>query len=88
MIQGHIFLQAILGYARQGEGCPKDFKKIKAQTITLENDYKKRSTELENNLKQRRLKLERDLKQAKQELKDLWSTLEDPEKCGELIAGL
>lgn len=34
------------------------------------------------------LKLERDLKQAKQELKDLWSTLEDPEKCGELIAGL
>lgn len=33
-------------------------------------------------------KLERDLKQAKQELKDLWNTLEDPEKCGELIAGL
>ena len=34
------------------------------------------------------LKLERDLKQAKKELKELWNTLEDPEKCGELIAGL
>lgn len=34
------------------------------------------------------LKLERELKQAKQELKDLWITLEDPEKCGELIAGI
>lgn len=33
-------------------------------------------------------KLENDLKAAKQELKELWSTLEDPEKCGELIAGL
>ena len=33
-------------------------------------------------------KLERDLKQTKQELKDLWNTLEDPEKCGELLAGL
>jgi len=28
------------------------------------------------------------LKEAKKELKDLWNTLEDPEKCGELIAGL
>ena len=33
-------------------------------------------------------KLEKDLKEAKKELKDLWNTLEDPEKCGELIAGL
>lgn len=32
-------------------------------------------------------KLERDLKQAKQELKELWNTLEDPEKCGEFLAG-
>ena len=33
-------------------------------------------------------KLEKELKQAKQELKELWNTLEDSEKCGELIAGL
>jgi hypothetical protein len=33
-------------------------------------------------------KLENDLKEAKKELKELWNTLEDPEKCGELIAGL
>jgi hypothetical protein len=33
-------------------------------------------------------KLEDDLKRAKKELKDLWDTLEDSEKCGELLAGL
>ena len=33
-------------------------------------------------------KLEKDLKEAKKELKELWDTLQDPEKCGELIAGL
>ena len=33
-------------------------------------------------------KLEKELKEAKKELKDLWNTLEDPEKCSELIAGL
>lgn len=33
-------------------------------------------------------KLENDLKKAKKELKELWDALEDPEKCGELIAGL
>ncbi len=33
-------------------------------------------------------KLESDLKQAKQELKELWDALRNPETCGELIAGL
>jgi len=43
---------------------------------------------LENAKKPNIQKLEKDLKEAKKELKDLWNTLEDPEKCGELIAGL
>lgn len=34
------------------------------------------------------LKLEKELNQAKQELKDLWNTLENPDECSELIAGL
>ena len=33
-------------------------------------------------------KIERELKQTKQELKDLWDALKDPEKFGELLAGL
>jgi S-adenosylmethionine/arginine decarboxylase-like enzyme len=33
-------------------------------------------------------KLESDLKKTKQELKELWETLQDPEKCSELISGL
>jgi predicted RNase H-like nuclease (RuvC/YqgF family) len=33
-------------------------------------------------------KLEKDLKEAKKELKHLWNTLEDPEECWKLLAGL
>jgi restriction endonuclease len=33
-------------------------------------------------------KLEIDLKEAKKELKELWETLQDPEECGKLLAGL
>ena len=33
-------------------------------------------------------KLEKELKEAKKELSDLWKTLNDPEECGQLIAGL
>jgi hypothetical protein len=33
-------------------------------------------------------KLEHDLKKANDELKSLWQTLEDPEKCGELLGGM
>lgn len=33
-------------------------------------------------------KLEQDLKQAKQELKDLWDTINNPEELGELLGGL
>lgn len=34
------------------------------------------------------LKLESDLKQAKQEIKDLWDTINNPEELGNFIAGL
>ena len=34
------------------------------------------------------LRLEKELKQTKDELKALWKTLEDPEECGELLAGM
>jgi ABC-type amino acid transport substrate-binding protein len=34
------------------------------------------------------IKLKYELGRAKQELKDLWSTLKDPEECAALIAGL
>jgi len=33
-------------------------------------------------------KLEEELKKVKAELKSLWNTLEDPEKCGELLSGM
>lgn len=29
-----------------------------------------------------------ELKKVKAELKSLWNTLEDPEKCGELLSGM
>jgi hypothetical protein len=31
---------------------------------------------------------ERELKKVKAELKSLWKTLEDPEECGRLLAGM
>lgn len=33
-------------------------------------------------------KLEKELKKVKFELKELWASLQDPEKCGQLLAGL
>lgn len=32
--------------------------------------------------------LEQQLKEVKEELKSLWRTLEDPEECGRLLAGM
>lgn len=34
------------------------------------------------------VKLEKELKQLKDELRSLWKTLEDPEECGRLLAGM
>ena len=33
-------------------------------------------------------RLKRENKELKAELKSLWDTLEDPEQCGELLAGM
>lgn len=43
---------------------------------------------LENAKPQNIVKLEQELKSVKKELDSLWKTLEDPEKCGELLSGM
>ena len=65
-------------YARQFENYPTYHKiAVDAFNAGLENA---KTPNIQN--------LKKELKEAKKELKDLWNTLEDPEKCGELIAGL
>ena len=50
-------------------------------TALLISEYTKQLTEQRNEARGERDK-------AKRELKELWDALEDPEKCGELLAGM